>query len=75
MFSWIGKGFLTFLLFFVIFLEKAYFLLTNFLFMCYNQFVPMKETEKYPSLVEGTGLENQEVAKVAQGFESLFLRH
>ena len=31
--------------------------------------------EEYPSLVEGTGLENQEVAKVAQGFESLFLRH
>ena len=30
--------------------------------------------EEYPSLVEGTGLENQEVAKVAQGFESLFLR-
>ena len=31
--------------------------------------------EEYPSLVEGTGLENQEVAKVARGFESLFLRH
>ena len=31
--------------------------------------------EEYPSLVEGTGLENREVAKVAQGFESLFLRH
>ena len=30
--------------------------------------------EKYPSLVEGTGLENQEVGKLAQGFESLFLR-
>ena len=30
--------------------------------------------EEYPSLVEGTGLENREVAKVAQGFESLFLR-
>ena len=31
--------------------------------------------EKYPSLVEGTGLENREVVKAAQGFESLFLRH
>ena len=31
--------------------------------------------EEYPSLVEGTGLENREVMKVAQGFESLFLRH
>ena len=29
---------------------------------------------EYPSPVEGTGLENQEVAKVAQGFESLFPR-
>ena len=31
--------------------------------------------EEYPSLVEGTGLENREVKKLAQGFESLFLRH
>ena len=31
--------------------------------------------EEYPSLVEGTGLENREVARAAQGFESLFLRH
>ena len=31
--------------------------------------------EEYPSLAEGTGLENQEVVKAAQGFESLFLRH
>ena len=31
--------------------------------------------EKYPSLVEGTGLEHREVAKAAQGFESLVLRH
>ena len=31
--------------------------------------------EKYPSLVEGTGLENREAAKATQGFESLFLRH
>ena len=31
--------------------------------------------EKYPSLVEGTGLENREVVQAAQGFESLFLRH
>ena len=28
-----------------------------------------------PKLVEGTGLENREVAQAAQGFESLFLRH
>ena len=26
-------------------------------------------------MVEGTGLENREVMQVAQGFESLFLRH
>ena len=31
--------------------------------------------EEYPSLVEGTGLENREVVQTAQGFESLFLRH
>ena len=31
--------------------------------------------EKYPSLVEGTGLENQQVGQLAQGFESLSLRH
>jgi hypothetical protein len=31
--------------------------------------------EEYPSLVEGTGLENQQVEKSARGFESLFLRH
>ena len=31
--------------------------------------------EKYPSLVEGTGLENREVVQAAQGFESLLLRH
>ena len=30
--------------------------------------------EEYPSLVEGTGLENREVAQAAQGFESLLLR-
>ena len=30
--------------------------------------------EKYPSLVEGTGLENQEVGQLARGFESLLLR-
>ena len=35
----------------------------------------MIDTEEYPSLVEGTGLENREVMQVAQGFESLFLRH
>jgi hypothetical protein len=33
-----------------------------------------KMLEEYPSLVEGTGLENREVKKLAQGFESLFLR-
>ena len=31
--------------------------------------------EEYPSLVEGTGLENRKVVWAAQGFESLFLRH
>ena len=31
--------------------------------------------EEYPSLVEGIGLENRQVKKLAQGFESLFLRH
>ena len=31
--------------------------------------------EEYPSLVEGSGLENRQVAQAAQGFESLFLRH
>ena len=30
--------------------------------------------EEYPSLVEGTGLENRKVGQLAQGFESLFLR-
>ena len=34
-----------------------------------------QQLEEYPSLVEGTGLENREVEKSAQGFESLFLRH
>ena len=34
-----------------------------------------KDMEEYPSPVEGIGLENQEVAQAAQGFESLFLRH
>ena len=31
--------------------------------------------QEYPSPVEGIGLENREVVKAAQGFESLFLRH
>ena len=35
----------------------------------------MTSMEEYPSLVEGTGLENREVVRAAQGFESLFLRH
>ena len=30
--------------------------------------------EEYPSSVEGIGLENRQVVKAAQGFESLFLR-
>ena len=30
--------------------------------------------QEYPSPVEGIGLENREVVKAAQGFESLFLR-
>ena len=30
-----------------------------------NMFLERKETEKYPSLVEGTGLENQEVGNGA----------
>ena len=30
--------------------------------------------EEYPSPVEGIGLENRQVVKAAQGFESLFLR-
>ena len=30
--------------------------------------------EEYPSPVEGIGLENRQVEKSAQGFESLFLR-
>ena len=41
----------------------------------YNLFVSTNLMEKYPSLVEGTGLENREVVRAAQGFESLFLRH
>ena len=32
------------------------------------------DTEEYPSPVEGSGLENRQVVKAAQGFESLFLR-
>ena len=34
-----------------------------------------KRLEEYPSLVEGTGLENREAAQATQGFESLILRH
>ena len=30
--------------------------------------------EEYPSLVEGIGLENRQIGKPVQGFESLFLR-
>ena len=43
-------------------------------YLCYNCFVDRENMEEYPSLVEGTGLENREVAQAAQGFESLFLR-
>ena len=32
------------------------------------------DTEEYPSPVEGSGLENRQVVRAAQGFESLFLR-
>ena len=32
------------------------------------------EMEEYPSPAEGIGLENRQVVKAAQGFESLFLR-
>ena len=42
--------------------------------LCYNQ-IALEEMEEYPSPVEGTGLENQQVVKAALGFESLFLRH
>ena len=38
--------------------------------LCYNQ-IALEEMEEYPSPVEGTGLENQEVGWPAQGFESL----
>ena len=36
--------------------------------MCFN-------TDAYPSLVEGIGLENRKVSKGTQGFESLSIRH
>ena len=42
--------------------------------LCYNYICDIY-MEEYPSLVEGTGLENREVVRAAQGFESLFLRH
>ncbi len=32
-------------------------------------------TEEYPSLAEGTGLENRQGLNGPRGFESLFLRH
>ena len=31
--------------------------------------------DAYPSLAEGTGLENRKVSKGTQGFESLSIRH
>ena len=40
--------------------------------------IPLGSTinaDDYPSLAEGTGLENQQEAKVSRGFESLNLRH
>ena len=52
--------------------------------LCYNLFVAkekglfeaiFKAHGGIPKLVEGTGLENQQVVQAALGFESLFLRH
>ena len=44
--------------------------------MCYNLYVAGEITlEGYPSPVEGTGLENQQVVQAALVFESLSLRH
>ena len=52
------------------------FLLTNKNSLCYNLLVRWNiGVQKYPSPVEGTGLENQEAGQLARGFESLFLRH
>lgn len=34
-----------------------------------------KNTEDYPSLAEGVGLENRESGKPERGFESLIFRH
>ena len=42
--------------------------------ICYNLNAFTKCMEEYPSPVEGIGLENRQVEKSAQGFESLFLR-
>jgi hypothetical protein len=33
------------------------------------------DTEEYPSLAEGIGLENRQAGQTARGFESLFLLH
>ena len=33
------------------------------------------DTEEYPSLAEGIGLENRQAGHTARGFESLFLLH
>ncbi len=33
------------------------------------------ETEVYPSLAEGIGLENRQAGQTARGFESLYLLH
>ena len=54
-------------------------MLTHIKLLWYNQIVVLIRNvqvnmEEYPSLVEGTGLENREVVQTAQGFESLFLR-
>ena len=46
----------------------------TFIPICYNQNALRKCMEEYPSPVEGIGLENRQVEKSAQGFESLFLR-
>ena len=46
----------------------------TFILICYNLNAFTKCMEEYPSPVEGIGLENRQVEKSAQGFESLFLR-
>lgn len=40
-----------------------------------NAILNVVDTEEYPSLAEGVGLENREASRGARGFESLLLRH